>query len=120
MEVKLSTKHQMVSCAFHPASLRVWVCTALINPIDGTEPIDDDPHSFLMITKGDVPIPFEPRLLHTLDVNGARVMKKEVVTIDLIVVKSGESISRAIQNFDIDICKCSWDGLGRISRENTQ
>jgi len=48
------------------------------------------------------------------------VMKKEVVTIDLIVVKSGESISRAIQNFDIDICKCSWDGLGRISRENTQ
>ena len=39
-------------------------------------------------------------------------MKKEVVTIDLIVVKSGESISRAIQNFDIDICKCSWDGLG--------
>jgi len=79
---------------------------------DGTEPIDDDPHSFLMITKGGVPIPFEPRLLHTLDVYGARVMKKDVVTIDLIVVKSGESISRAIQNFDIDICKCSWDGLG--------
>ena len=46
------------------------------------------------------------------DQRGLRVMKKEVVTIDLIVVKSGESISRAIQNFDIDICKCSWDGLG--------
>ena len=79
---------------------------------DGTEPIDDDPHSFLMSTKGDIPIPFEPRLLHTLDIYGTRVMKKEIVTIDLIVVKSGESISHAIQNFDIDVCKCTWDGLG--------
>jgi len=34
------------------------------------------------------------------------------VSIDLIVLKEGHTIADAIQNFDIDICKCSWDGLG--------
>jgi hypothetical protein len=33
-------------------------------------------------------------------------------SIDLIVLKEGHTIADAIQNFDIDICKCSWDGLG--------
>ena len=79
---------------------------------DGTESIDDDFPGFVMRTKDDIPIPFESRLLFASDINGARKTKKDIVGFDLIVVKSGHAIARAIQNFDIDICKCSWDGLG--------
>jgi hypothetical protein len=79
---------------------------------DGAETIDDDFHGFVMTTKGDIRVPFEPRLLYTLDSDGSRKTKKDVVGIDLIVVKEGHTIVDAIENFDLDICQCSWDGLG--------
>jgi hypothetical protein len=79
---------------------------------DGTELINDNFHGFLMTTKDNIPIPFEPRLLCVPGDNGVRKMKKEIVSIDLIVVKSGDTIARVIDGFDFDICKCSWDGLG--------
>ena len=79
---------------------------------DGTESIDDDFPGFVMRTKDDIPIPFESRLVYASGTNGARKMKKDVVTIDLIVVKSGHTVACAIKKFDMDICQCSWNGLG--------
>jgi hypothetical protein len=79
---------------------------------DGTEVINDHINGLVVTTEGGVRVPFEPRLLYALDENGFRKMKKDVVGIDLIVLKEGHTIADAIQNFDIDICKCSWDGLG--------
>jgi hypothetical protein len=79
---------------------------------DGAEPMDDDYHGFLMTTKDNIPVPYEPRLLHACDNKGRRKTKKEIVGIDLIVVKAGDTIARVIHGFDFDICQCSWDGLG--------
>ena len=62
-------------------------------------------------TKGDlVDIPFEPRLLDQCCKNDCQGTKKDVVNIDLIVVNQRSSIARAINDFDIVTCKCSWDG----------
>ena len=62
-------------------------------------------------TKGDlVDIPFEPRLLDQCCKNDCQGTKKEYkVNIDLIVVNQPSSIARAINDFDIVVCKCSWD-----------
>ena len=79
---------------------------------DGSEPMDDDFRGVLMRTKGNIRVPFEPRLLYVLDSDGSRKMKKEIVSIDMIVVKSGCTIATAINDFDFGICQCAWDGLG--------
>jgi hypothetical protein len=79
---------------------------------DSDEVIDGDLHpSCAVHTEGDhTPIPFEPRLVDQCDENGRRKSKKETVNIDLIVVDSESSVADAIEDFDIVICKCSWDG----------
>jgi len=74
--------------------------------------MDDDFRGVLMRTKGNIRVPFEPRLLYVLDSDGSRKMKKEIVSIDMIVVKSGCTIATAINDFDFGICQCAWDGLG--------
>ena len=80
---------------------------------DSDEVIDGDLHpSCAVHTEGDhTPIPFEPRLVDQCDENGRRKSKKETVNIDLIVVDSESSVTDAIEDFDIVICKCSWDGI---------
>jgi hypothetical protein len=88
---------------------------------DSDEVIDGDLHpSCAVHTEGDhtpipfephTPIPFEPRLVDQCDENGRRKSKKETVNIDLIVVDSESSVADAIEDFDIVICKCSWDGI---------
>ena len=80
---------------------------------DSDEVIDGDLHpSCAVHTDGDLtPIPFEHRLLDQCDENGRRKSKKETVNIDLIVVDSESSVTDAIEDFDIVICKCSWDGI---------
>ena len=79
---------------------------------DSDEVIDGDLHpSCAVHTEGDhTPIPFEPRLVDQCDENGRRKSKKETVNIDLIVVDSESNVTDAIEDFDIVICKCSWDG----------
>jgi hypothetical protein len=79
---------------------------------DGAEPMDDDFHGVLMRTKGNIPVPFEANLLCVSDDEGVRKTKKEIVSIDLIVVKSGCTIASVIHGFDFGICQCAWDGLG--------
>ena len=79
---------------------------------DGAEPMDDDFHGVLMRTKGNIPVPFEADLLRVTDDEGVRKTKKEIVSIDLIVVKSGCTIASVIHGFDFGICQCAWDGLG--------
>ena len=80
---------------------------------DGDEVIDGDMHPSCAIhTDGNLtPIPFEPRLLDQCDENGRRKSKKETVNFDLIVVDPESSVTDAIEDFDIVICKCSWDGI---------
>ena len=79
---------------------------------DSDEVIDGDLHpSCAVHTEGDhTPIPFEPRLVDQCDENGRRKSKKETVNIDLIVVDSESNVTDVIEDFDIVICKCSWDG----------
>ena len=50
-------------------------------------------------------IPHEPRLCHR-----AGKDRKDCINIDLIVMSTGSRIVDAIDDFDIDICKCTWDG----------
>jgi hypothetical protein len=57
-----------------------------------------------------VDVPYEPRLLDQCCKNDCQGTKKDIVTFDLIVVKQGSSIARAINDFDIVMCKSSWDG----------
>ena len=75
------------------------------------EEIDRCTPSTVIRTKGDlVDIPFEPRLLDQCCENDCQGTKKDIVNIDLIVVNQRSSIARAINDFDIVMCKCSWDG----------
>jgi hypothetical protein len=80
---------------------------------DNDEVINGDMHPSCAIhTDGDLtPIPFEHRLLDQCDENGRSKSKKETVNIDLIVVDPESSVADAIEDFDIVICKCSWDGI---------
>ena len=79
---------------------------------DSGEVIDGDTHpSCAVHTEGDhTPIPFEPRLVDQCDENGRRKSKKETVNIDLIVVDSESNVTDAIEDSDVVVCKCSWDG----------
>ena len=75
------------------------------------EEIDRCTPSTVIRTKGDlVDIPFEPRLLDQCCENDCQGTKKDIVNIDLIVVNQRSSIARALNDFDIVMCKCSWDG----------
>ena len=93
--------------SFHPSPL--WSQGNEVH-LDREE-IDRCTPSNAIRTKGDlVDIPFEPRLLDQCCENDCQGTKKDIVNIDLIVVNQRSSIARAINDFDIVMCKCSWDG----------
>jgi len=93
--------------SFHPSPL--WSQGNEVH-LDREE-IDRCTPSNAIRTKGDlVDIPFEPRLLDQCCENECQGTKKDIVSIDLIVVNQRSSIARAINDFDIVMCKCSWDG----------
>jgi hypothetical protein len=75
------------------------------------EDIDSSTPSNIIRTRDDlVDVPYEPRLLDQCCKNDCQGTKKDIVNIDLIVVKQRSSIARAINDFDIVMCKSSWDG----------
>ena len=75
-------------------------------PHHGETEIDDDLHPRVVETHRDaLSVPFEPRLL---DQKGKD--KKACINVDLIVIKPRFRIFDAIDNFDIAMCKCMWDG----------
>ena len=74
--------------------------------LDGPAETDDALRLRVVRSYEDVlPIPHEPRLCHR-----AGKDRKGCININLIVMNTGSRIVDAIDDFDIDICKCTWDG----------
>jgi hypothetical protein len=74
--------------------------------LDGPAETDDALRLCVVRSYEDVlPIPHEPRIC-----NRAGKDRKDCISINLVVMNTGYKIVDAIDDFDIDICKCTWDG----------
>jgi len=74
--------------------------------LDGPAETDDALRLCVVRSYEDVlPIPHEPRIC-----NRAGKDRKDCISINLVVMNTGYKIVDAIDDFDIDICKCKFDG----------